>query len=93
MAPPLVAGALKVPYWQFLIANASGGSGWASGTVFPSQAPGRVAGGDLQGLPSAALVLAVTARFAHAPDFKRPAPPPASRRTSRSPRPRWRGSS
>jgi membrane protein DedA with SNARE-associated domain len=70
LAGPL-AGALKVPYHKFLIANAAGGLVWAFGTVFAIKALGDVAEEYLKDFSWAALVLAVLAGFASTWYFKR----------------------
>lgn len=58
LAGPL-AGALKVPYRKFLIANATGGICWAAGTAFVIYALGRQAEKYLKGFSWVALVAAV----------------------------------
>ena len=60
LAGPL-AGALRVPYPRFLIANAAGGIVWAGGTTFTIYAVGRAAEKWLSGFSWVALVLAVVA--------------------------------
>jgi membrane protein DedA with SNARE-associated domain len=60
LAGPL-AGALRVPYPKFLIANAAGGIVWAGGTTFTIYAAGRAAEKWLSGFSWVALVLAVVA--------------------------------
>jgi membrane protein DedA with SNARE-associated domain len=60
LAGPM-AGALKVPYRKFLIANASGGLVWAFGTVWVIYWIGEVAERWLKRFSWAALVLAVAA--------------------------------
>jgi membrane protein DedA with SNARE-associated domain len=60
LAGPL-AGALKVPYATFLIANASGGVVWAFGTTFAIYYVGQTAEKYLKGLSWIALVVAVLA--------------------------------
>jgi membrane protein DedA with SNARE-associated domain len=57
LAGPL-AGALRVPYPRFLVANAAGGIIWASGTAFTIYAVGRAAEKWLTGFSWVALVLA-----------------------------------
>lgn len=59
-AGPL-AGALRVPYRRFLIANASGGLLWAGGTALAVYSVGRVAERWLKGFSWVALVVAVAA--------------------------------
>lgn len=58
LAGPL-AGALKVPYPRFLVANASGGITWASGTAFAIWGLGRAADQWLSEFSWVALVVAV----------------------------------
>jgi membrane protein DedA with SNARE-associated domain len=58
LAGPL-AGALKVPYPRFLLANASGGIVWASGTAFLIWGVGRAAERWLSGFSWVALLVAV----------------------------------
>jgi membrane protein DedA with SNARE-associated domain len=60
LAGPM-AGALKVPYRKFLIANASGGLVWAFGTVWVIYFIGEAAERWLQRFSWAALALAVIA--------------------------------
>ncbi len=57
-AGPL-AGALRVPYPKFLIANASGGIAWAGGTALVVYYAGKAAEKWLQGFSWVALVVAV----------------------------------
>jgi membrane protein DedA with SNARE-associated domain len=63
LAGPL-AGALRVPYPRFLVANAAGGILWASGTAFTIYAAGRAAEKWLSGFSWVALVLAIVAGIA-----------------------------
>lgn len=63
LAGPL-AGALRVPYRKFLVANAAGGIAWAAGTTFIIYAAGRAAEKWLSGFSWVALVLAVAAGIA-----------------------------
>lgn len=70
LAGPL-AGALKVPYHKFLIANATGGLVWAFGTVFVIYHVGRVAEEYLKDFSWAALVIAVVAGLGSTWYFKR----------------------
>jgi membrane protein DedA with SNARE-associated domain len=63
LAGPL-AGALRVPYPRFLVANAAGGIVWAGGTTFTIYAAGRAAEKWLSGFSWVALVLAVLAGIA-----------------------------
>ncbi|GAA2382819.1 membrane protein [Catellatospora methionotrophica] len=58
LAGPM-AGALKVPYRKFLLANAGGGLVWAFGTTFAIYALGAVAEAWLKRFSWAALALAV----------------------------------
>lgn len=58
LAGPL-AGALRVPYRKFLLANATGGICWAAGTAFVIYALGRQAERYLKGFSWVALVVAV----------------------------------
>lgn len=58
LAGPM-AGALRVPYRKFLIANASGGLVWAFGTVWVIYAVGEAAERWLKGFQWGALALAV----------------------------------
>jgi membrane protein DedA with SNARE-associated domain len=60
LAGPL-AGALRVPYRKFLIANASGGVVWAFGTAFAIYAAGHAAERYLKGFSWVALVVAILA--------------------------------
>lgn len=60
LAGPM-AGALKVPYRKFLLANAGGGLVWAFGTTFAIYALGEVAEHWLKRFSWAALILAVVA--------------------------------
>lgn len=60
LAGPL-AGALRVPYGKFLIANALGGITWSFGTVFAIYSLGRVAEKWLKDFSWVALALAVVA--------------------------------
>lgn len=58
LAGPL-AGALRVPYPRFLLANACGGIVWACGTTFAVYAAGQAAERWLKGFSWVALVIAV----------------------------------
>jgi len=58
LAGPL-AGALRVPYPRFLLANAAGGIVWAGGTAVVIYLAGRAAERWLQGFAWVALVVAV----------------------------------
>ena len=58
LAGPL-AGALKVPYRKFLVANAAGGITWAFGTTFVIYSVGRVAEKWLKDFSYIALIIAV----------------------------------
>ncbi|MEV6525845.1 DedA family protein [Longispora sp. NPDC051575] len=58
LAGPL-AGALRVPYPRFLVANAAGGILWASGTTYAIYYVGRAAEKWLKGFSWVALVVAV----------------------------------
>jgi membrane protein DedA with SNARE-associated domain len=58
LAGPL-AGSLKVPYPRFLLANATGGILWASGTTFLIWGLGRAAEKWLSGFSWVALVIAI----------------------------------
>ena len=60
LAGPL-AGALRVPYGRFLVANALGGLVWAFGTVFVIYSVGRVAEKWLKDFSWIALAVAVIA--------------------------------
>lgn len=60
LAGPL-AGALRVPYRRFLVANAAGGLLWAVGTTYLLFSLGRVAERWLKDLSWAALAIAVLA--------------------------------
>ncbi len=60
LAGPM-AGALRVPYRKFLLANASGGVVWAFGTVWAIYWVGEAAERWLKGFSWGALVLAVVA--------------------------------
>jgi membrane protein DedA with SNARE-associated domain len=70
LAGPL-AGALRLPYYRFLIANAAGGIVWAFGTTFTIYAIGEVAERYLKDFSWAALVLAVVAGLISTAYFKR----------------------
>jgi membrane protein DedA with SNARE-associated domain len=70
LAGPL-AGALKVPYGKFLLANASGGIVWAFGTTFVIYYVGQAAEEYLKDFSWAALVLAVLAGLGSTWYFKR----------------------
>jgi membrane protein DedA with SNARE-associated domain len=63
LAGPL-AGALRVPYPRFLVANASGGIIWASGTAFAIWGLGRAAEQWLSSFSWVALAVAVFAGMA-----------------------------
>ncbi len=63
LAGPL-AGALRVPYGKFLVANALGGLTWAFGTVFAIYSVGRVAEKWLKDFSWVALAIAVVAGLA-----------------------------
>ncbi|MGW6916458.1 DedA family protein [Kitasatospora sp. NPDC054939] len=56
-AGPL-AGALKMPYWRFLVANVLGGIVWAGGTTWAVYQVGKVAEQWLKSFSWAGLVLA-----------------------------------
>jgi membrane protein DedA with SNARE-associated domain len=58
LAGPL-AGALKVPYGRFLVANATGGIVWASGTALVIKGLGQTAERYLSGFSWIALVVAI----------------------------------
>jgi membrane protein DedA with SNARE-associated domain len=58
LAGPL-AGALRMPYWRFLIANVLGGITWAGGTTAVSYYRGIVADRWLKGVSWVGLVVAV----------------------------------
>lgn len=60
LAGPL-AGALRVPYHRFLLANASGGIVWAFGTTFAIFLVGQAAERWLKGFGWVALVVALAA--------------------------------
>jgi membrane protein DedA with SNARE-associated domain len=70
LAGPL-AGALRVPYRKFLVANAAGGIVWAYGTVFAIYYIGRAAEKWLKDFSWVALVVAVCAGLATTAYFKR----------------------
>jgi len=70
LAGPL-AGALKVPYRKFLVANASGGIVWAYGTVFAIYYTGRAAEKWLKDFSWVLLVVAVLAGLGSTWYFKR----------------------
>ncbi|GAB2743276.1 DedA family protein [Kitasatospora kifunensis] len=59
-AGPL-AGALRMPYWKFLIANVLGGVIWAGGTTFAVYYVGKTVEKYMQGFSYVALALAVVA--------------------------------
>lgn len=63
LAGPL-AGALRVPYGKFLVANALGGLTWAFGTVFAIYTVGRAAEKWLKDFSWIALAIAVVAGLA-----------------------------
>ncbi|GGQ26716.1 DedA family protein [Streptosporangium pseudovulgare] len=58
LAGPL-AGALRMPYWRFLVANVLGGIVWAGGTTAAVYSVGRVAEQWLKGFSWVGLVAAV----------------------------------
>ncbi|MFF0311313.1 DedA family protein [Streptosporangium sp. NPDC004379] len=58
LAGPL-AGALRMPYWRFLIANVLGGIVWAGGTTAAVYSVGRVAEQWLKGFSWVGLAVAV----------------------------------
>ncbi|MBO3748541.1 DedA family protein [Streptosporangiaceae bacterium NEAU-GS5] len=60
LAGPL-AGALRMPYWRFLVANVLGGVAWAGGTAAAVYSLGVVADEWLKGFSWVGLVLAVVA--------------------------------
>jgi hypothetical protein len=70
LAGPL-AGALKVPYHKFLVANAAGGLVWAFGTVFAIYYVGQAAEEYMKDFSWVALALAVVAGLASTWYFKR----------------------
>jgi membrane protein DedA with SNARE-associated domain len=70
LAGPL-AGALKVPYAKFLLANASGGIVWSFGTVFAIYYIGQAVEEYMKDFSWAALVLAIVAGIASTWYFKR----------------------
>jgi len=70
LAGPL-SGALKVPYWKFLAANAAGGIVWAFGTVFVIKAVGEAAEEYLKDFSYIALIVAVVAGLGSTWFFKR----------------------
>jgi membrane protein DedA with SNARE-associated domain len=70
LAGPL-SGALKVPYWKFLAANAAGGIVWAFGTVFVIKAVGGAAEKYLKDFSYIALIVAVVAGLGSTWFFKR----------------------
>jgi membrane protein DedA with SNARE-associated domain len=88
LAGPL-AGALKVPYRRFLVANATGGITWAFGTTFIIYSVGRVAEKWLKDFSYIALAVAIVCgiattfylrrravKAAQAEEAKEPAPLP-----------------
>src|SRR5688572_23062547 len=70
LAGPL-AGALKVPYPKFLLANAAGGLVWSFGTVFAIVAIGDVVEEYMKDFSWAALVIAILAGLTSTWYFKR----------------------
>jgi membrane protein DedA with SNARE-associated domain len=70
LAGPL-AGALRVPYRKFLLANAAGGIAWSFGTTFVIYHVGRAAERWLSGLSWLALLLAVSVGVASTLYLKR----------------------
>jgi membrane protein DedA with SNARE-associated domain len=54
-----IAGAVRMPYWKFLIANVLGGIAWAGGTTAVVYYLGRVAEQWLKGFSWAGLAAAV----------------------------------
>jgi membrane protein DedA with SNARE-associated domain len=70
LAGPL-AGALKVPYPKFLLANASGGIVWSFGTVFAIYYIGQAVEEYMKDFSWAALALAVVAGLGSTWYFKR----------------------
>jgi membrane protein DedA with SNARE-associated domain len=69
LAGPL-AGALRVPYHKFLMANASGGIVWACGTTFVIYKIGETAEKYLKGFSYVFLIIAVVAGLASTWFFK-----------------------
>jgi membrane protein DedA with SNARE-associated domain len=74
LAGPL-AGALRVPYPKFLLANASGGIVWAAGTTFVIYGLGQAAERWVSGFGWVALLLALLAGLATTLYLKRRALP------------------
>lgn len=70
LAGPM-AGALKVPYRKFLLANAGGGLLWAFGTTFAIYAVGEVAEAWMKRFSWAALILALVCGLGTTWWFKR----------------------
>jgi membrane protein DedA with SNARE-associated domain len=70
LAGPL-AGALKVPYPKFLVANAAGGIVWSFGTVFAIYFIGQAVEEYLKDFSYAALIIAVVAGLGSTWYFKR----------------------
>jgi len=70
LAGPL-AGALKVPYRKFLLANAAGGLVWAFGTTFAIYFLGQVAAHWLKGFAWVGLLVAMVVGFATTWWFRR----------------------
>ncbi|WP_035844758.1 DedA family protein [Kitasatospora azatica] len=69
-AGPL-AGALRMPYWKFLIANVLGGVAWAGGTTVAVYYVGKAVEKYLQSFSYIALVLAALAGLGSAVVLKR----------------------
>ncbi|MGF1430797.1 DedA family protein [Kitasatospora sp. LaBMicrA B282] len=69
-AGPL-AGALKMPYWKFLIANVLGGICWAGGTTIAVYYAGKVVEQYLKNFSYVALILALLAGAASGVVVKR----------------------
>jgi membrane protein DedA with SNARE-associated domain len=86
LAGPL-AGALKVPYRKFLVANATGGITWAFGTTFIIYSVGRVAEKWLKDFSYIALVVAIVCGIATTLYLRRRATKAAQAEAEKEPAP------
>jgi membrane protein DedA with SNARE-associated domain len=86
LAGPL-AGALKVPYRRFLVANATGGITWAFGTTFIIYSVGRVAEKWLKDFSYIALAVAIVCGIATTLYLRRRATKAAQAEAEKEPAP------
>jgi len=86
LAGPL-AGALKVPYRKFLVANATGGITWAFGTTFIIYSVGRVAEKWLKDFSYIALAVAIVCGIATTLYLRRRATKAAQAEAEKEPAP------